>query len=259
MQQGQPCCIWAFCKTGKGKFGLEWINSQFAAFGESFYNNLIKDDRWKFIVEGLGNTLFIAAVAVMIGILIGVVVGIVRVSHTQTGKYKFANWLCGVYLTVIRGTPVVVQLMILYYIVFASAPLEMAIFVAMLSFGINSGAYVAEIIRAGILSIDRGQMEAGRSLGLSQGQTMRKIILPQAIKNILPALFNEFIVLLKETSVAGYVAIRDLTKAADIIRSRTFSPFFPLLTIALIYLIVVVGLTKVQKLIERRLSQSDNR
>ena len=238
---------------------LDWLNGHFAAFGQSFYDNLIRDDRWKLILEGFGNTLFIAAVATLIGILLGVVVGIIRVSHAQSGKYKILNAICGVYLTVIRGTPVVVQLMILYYIVFASAPLEASIYVAALSFGINSGAYVAEIIRAGILSIDRGQTEAGRSLGLSQGQTMRKIVLPQAIKNILPALFNEFIVLLKETSVAGYVGIRDLTKASDIIRSRTWSAFFRLLTIALIYLVVVVGLTKVQKIIERRLSQSDNR
>ena len=238
---------------------LEWLNSHFAAFGQSFYDNLIKDDRWKLILEGFGNTLFIAAVATLIGILLGMLVGIVRVNHAQTGKHKVLNWVCGLYLTVIRGTPVVVQLIILYYIVFAAAPLEVSVYVAALSFGINSGAYVAEIIRAGILSIDRGQMEAGRSLGLSQGQTMRKIVLPQAIKNILPALFNEFIVLLKETSVAGYVGIRDLTKASDIIRSRTWSAFFPLLTIAIIYLVVVVGLTKVQKIIERRLSQSDNR
>ena len=153
----------------------------------------------------------------------------------------------------------VVQLLIMYYIVFKSAPPEMAVGVAMLAFGVNSGAYVAEIFRAGITSIDRGQMEAGRSLGLSKNTTMRYIILPQAIKNILPALFNEFIVLVKETSVAGYISIRDLTKAAELVRSRTFEPFIPLIGIALVYLVLVMVLTAIQRRIERRLTAGDKR
>lgn len=204
------------------------------------------------------NTIFIALFATIIGILIGTFIAITKVNFAYYGKHKHLNKLCNLYLTLIRGTPIVVQLMILYYIVFAAAGLNMAIYVAILSFGINSGAYVAEIIRAGIMSIDKGQLEAGASLGLSSGQTMKLIILPQAVKNILPALFNEFITLLKETSVVGYVAIKDLTRAADLIRSRTYGAM-PLIAIALAYLIMVVGLSKVQERLERRLAQSDNR
>lgn len=231
----------------------------FRVLGDKFYQSVIYDNRWIFYLEGLGNTVLIAFFATLIGIMIGMVIAIVKVTNYQTGKLKFAAWVSNAYLAVIRGTPVLVQLMILTYIVFAAAPMGWGVYIAMLSFGINSGAYVAEIIRAGILSIDRGQTEAGRSLGLSQSQTMRHIIMPQAIKNILPALFNEFIVLLKETSVAGYVAVRDLTKAADIVRSRTYDAFFPLILIAVIYLVIVLGLTKGQRVIERRLSQSDHR
>ena len=224
-----------------------------------FHKTLIVDDRWKLFAEGLGNTIRMAFFATLIGIAIGIVIAIIKVAHTRTGKYRFLNGLCDVYLTVIRGTPALIQLMILYYVVFASAPLDMAIYVAILSFGINSGAYVAEIFRAGILSVDKGQTEAGVSLGLSEWETMRLIILPQAVKNILPALFNEFITLFKETSVAGYVTIRDLTKAGDIVRSRTFSPFFPLMVVAATYLVIVIVLTKIQKQMERRLAKSDNR
>jgi len=166
------------------------------------------------------------------------------------------NWIGGVYLTIIRGTPTVVQLLIMYFIIIPSgAP----ILVAILAFGINSGAYVAEVFRGGIQSVDIGQTEAGRSLGLSSAQTMRKIVLPQAIKNCLPAIFNEFITLLKETSISGYVGINDLTRGGDIIRSITYDPYIPLLMIAAIYLVMVVGLTYVQKAIERRLAKSDRR
>jgi ABC-type amino acid transport system permease subunit len=162
------------------------------------------------------------------------------------------------YVLVIRGTPAVVQLLIIYYVIFASVAID-KVLVAALAFGLNSGAYVAEIFRAGIQSVDRGQMEAGRSLGLSYGLTMRKIILPQAVKNTLPALFNELITLLKETAVAGYIAVADLTRAGDLIRARTFDPLLPLLAVALIYLLIVLLLTRLMNLLERRLARSDHR
>ena len=170
---------------------------------------------------------------------------------------KFLNGVCQVYLTVIRGTPVVIQLMIFYYCIFVSRVFA-GVFVGVIAFGLNSAAYVAEIFRSGIMSIDEGQMEAGRSLGFNYVQTMRYIIMPQAFKNVLPALCNEFVVLLKETSVAGYVAVQDLTKGGDIIRSRTFSAFFPLLTVALIYLVMVTIFTKLVGILERRLRNSDH-
>ena len=188
--------------------------------------------------------------------LIGFVIAIIRSTHDRTGKFKVLNFIAQIYLTVIRGTPVVVQLMIIYYIIFASVDINKVI-VAVLAFGINSGAYVAEICRAGIMSIDIGQLEAGRSIGFSYAQTMWYIILPQAFKNILPALGNEFIVLLKETSVSGYIALQDLTKGGDIIRSRTYDAFFPLIAVALIYLVMVMIFTKLVSMLERRLKQSE--
>ena len=213
-----------------------------------------------YLVNGLGNTLRITAVSLILGIVIGAILAIIRVSYVNNLKrgigLKIANFFAGLYLTVIRGTPTVVQLMLMAFAIWTSGD---PILVAMVSFGINSGAYIAEIVRSGIQSIDRGQMEAGRSLGLSYSQTMRKIILPQAFKNCAPALFNEFIVLLKETSVAGYVGIQDLTKGGDIIRSITYDPFPPLLAVALIYLVFVIILTQILHVIERRLAQSDLR
>lgn len=208
-------------------------------------------------LSGLGNTLLIALFAAIIGIAIGLVIAVIKVYHAQTGRLKIANGICAVYTAVIRGTPMVVQLMIMYYLVFASAPSEMAVAVAILSFGINSGAYVSEIVRGGILAVDRGQTEAGRSLGLTQGQTMKSIVLPQAIKSILPALGNEFITLLKETSVAGYIAVVDLTRAGDIVRSRTFDAFFSLISVAVVYFILVMGLSWLLRKAERRLARSD--
>ena len=174
----------------------------------------------------------------------------------MTGKFKVANFFCKIYLTVIRGTPVVVQLLIIYFVIFGSVDID-KLLVAIIAFGINSGAYVAEIVRSGIMSIDKGQMEAGRSLGLSYGQTMNYVIIPQAFKNVLPALGNEFIVLLKETSVAGYIALQDLTKGGDIIRSQTYDAFLPLIAVALIYLVVVVILTKLLGILEKRLKQNE--
>ena len=240
----------------------QWISNLKA----QFILNFIEQDRWKLLVTGLGNTLKITLVAYLIGICIGVVIAIIRSTwdknhetmHKGFGKSLLAvvNAICKLYLTVIRGTPVVVQLMIIYYIIFASSRNGIAI--AMLAFGINSGAYVAEIVRGGIMSIDAGQFEAGRSLGFNYVQTMRYIIIPQVFKNVLPTLANEFIVLLKETSVSGYVAIRDLTKAGDIIRGVTYSPFMPLIGVALIYLTLVIFFTWLVGKLERRLRDSDH-
>lgn len=229
---------------------MEWLREQ-------IYNNFITDNRWRYLTNGLKVTLEVTFFAVLIGILLGLLVAVVRSTYAKTGKMKIANFLCGIYITVIRGTPAVVQLLIIYFVVFGSVKID-KVFVAIMAFGLNSGAYVAEIFRSGIMSIDNGQFEAGRSLGFSYGKTMLYIIMPQAFKNVLPALGNEFIVLLKETSVAGYIALEDLTKGGDIIRSRTFSAFFPLLTVALIYLIMVTIFTKLVGILERRLRNSDH-
>lgn len=227
-------------------------------FIESFRQNFIEADRWKYLADGLGTTLLITLLAVTIGMLLGFFVAVIRATYLRTGRFRIADWFCRLYLTVIRGTPVVVQLLIIYFVIFASVPISKT-FVAVIAFGINSGAYVAEIVRGGIMAIDTGQLEAGRSLGLNYSRTMIYIILPQALKNVLPALANEAIVLLKETSVAGYIAIADLTKGGDIIRSQTFSAFLPLLAVALIYLVMVVVLTKLVGLLEGRLAANDRR
>ena len=224
----------------------------------NFINNFITDSRWRWLVNGFGQTLLITVFAVVIGVFIGLSLAMIKVLEYNGRKVFFLTRFANLYLTVIRGTPVVVQLLIIYYVIFGSVNIS-KVMVASLAFGINSGAYVAEIIRAGILAVDRGQMEAGRSLGLNYGITMRKIILPQAIKNILPALFNELIILLKETAVAGYIAVADLARAGDMIRARTFDAFMPLLAVAIIYLTVVLSLTKLMARLERRLRRSDNR
>ena len=224
---------------------------------DRFYLNFIKDDRWMYIVDGLKVTLLVTFFAVLIGIVIGFLVATVRSTYDKTGKLKILNILCQIYLTVIRGTPVVVQLLIIYFVIFGNVNID-KIPVAIMAFGFNSGAYVAEIFRSGIMSIVGGQFEAGRSLGFNYVQTMRYIIMPQAFKNVLPALGNEFIVLLKETSVAGYIALQDLTKAGDIIRSRTYDAFMPLIAVALIYLAMVLIFTKLVNMLERRLRNSDH-
>ena len=228
--------------------------------------NFIDDNRWSYLLNGLLVTLEITLAATLRGIVIGVGVATVRSTwdqnsenmHPGLGKNAMGlmNSVCKFYLTVIRGTPMVIQLMIMYYIIFASS--RNGVLIAMLAFGINSGAYVAEIIRGGIMSVDRGQLEAGRSLGFSYVRTMWHIIIPQAMKSVLPALANEFIVLLKETSVAGYVAVRDLTKAGDIIRGVTYAPFMPLIAVALIYLLMVMFFTWLVGKLERRLRASDH-
>lgn len=222
-----------------------------------FQLNFIDDNRWHYLTDGLKVTLEITFCAVLLGIVIGFVVAVIRTTHDNTGKLKFLNFLCRVYLTVIRGTPVIVQLMIIVMVVLGPLGISRVI-CAILGFGINSGAYVAEIVRGGIMSVDKGQMEAGRSLGFNYLQTMVYIIAPQAIKNVLPALGNEFIVLLKETSVAGYVAVQDLTKGADIIRGRTYDAFMPLMVVAAVYLGMVMFSEHLLGRLERRLRQSDH-
>ena len=220
-----------------------------------FVLNFITDDRWISLLWGLFVTLKITFFAVILGFVLGFSVAIVRNVYENTKKLKILNFICNVYLTVIRGTPVVVQLLIIYFVIFSSIRIDKSI-AAILAFGINSGAYQAEIFRSGINSIPKGQMEAGRSLGFSYAQTMVNIIMPQAIKNVLPTLGNEFIVLMKETSVAGYIALEDLTKAGDVIRSRTYSAMMPFLAVALLYLIMVMFFTYLLKLFERRLAIS---
>ena len=236
-------------------------------FKSQFDLNFIQKDRWKYMLEGLGNTLKITLVSALIGIVIGVVIAAIRSSYDKNEEtlklrggisyhiMKLLNGICKIYLTIIRGTPVVVQLLITYFIIFASSSNGVA--VAIFAFGINSGAYVAEIFRGGIMSIDEGQFEAGRSIGFNYIQTMRYIILPQMFKAVLPTLLNEFIALLKETSVAGYVAVTDLTKAGSSISASTYSYYMPLLTVALIYLVIVMLLTKLVGILERRLRKNE--
>lgn len=226
----------------------EWIKYQFDI-------TFIEGSRYKIFIEGFQNTLIIAFSAVIIGVLVGSLVAIVRVYNRRSGKLKILNGICGIYLAIFRGTPVVVQLLLVYYIIFAA--LDNALLVAIITFGFNSGAYVAEIVRAGIMAVNVGQLEAGQSLGLPYNKTMRLIILPQAIKNILPALGNEFVVLLKETSVAGYITVMDLARAGDYTRSRTMEPYFSLIFIALVYFILVFGISYLVKRLERRLRKGD--
>ena len=221
----------------------------------SFYKSVIYDGRYKYILEGLKNTLIIALGAVIIGIILGTLLSVIRNFHDNTGNLKFLNLLSKIYITVIRGTPSILQLMIIYYVIFKQTSVNIVI-VGILAFGINSAAYVAEIIRAGLNSVDRGQLEAGYSLGLSYRQIISHIIFPQAIKNILPALGNEFITLVKETSVGAYIGIVELTKASDIIASRTYDYFFPLILIAIIYLLITFILSKVFSMLERKMNNA---
>lgn len=228
----------------------------FSDFRDKFLFNFVEDSRYEFILTGLKNTVLITLCAVLIGIFLGFIIAIIRATHDKTGNLKILNIICQIYLTVIRGTPVMVQLLIAYYIIFAVH--DPGKFVtASLAFGFNSAAYVAEIVRSGIMSIDEGQFEAGRSLGFNYRMTMILIILPQAFKNILPALANEFIVLLKETSISGYIGLMDLTRGGDIIRSQTYEPFLPLFGVAAIYLVVVVFLSYLVGKLERRLRNSE--
>lgn len=240
---------------------MEWLWDQ-------LIQTFVTDNRWRYFTRGIAVTLEVTVLALVLGTVIGVLVAVVRSAHdSQRGNKKglghvalgILDWLCKLYLTVIRGTPTTVQLLIMWFIVFQWASSDYMLWVAALSFGINSGAYVAEIVRSGIMSIDLGQTEAGRSLGLTYVQTMRYIIIPQAIKNILPALGNELITLLKETSVCGFIGLADLTKGAMIVQSRTYAPYMPYISIAVIYLVLVLALTGLLNLLERRLRASDRR
>ena len=228
------------------------------SFIEQFKSDFVTDNRYSYIFKGLLNTLVIAVCAALLGIVIGFIIAVIRSNHDMTGHLKIANFICNIYLTVIRGTPTMVQLLIIYYIIFGSVNIN-KIIVAILAFGINSGAYVAEIVRSGIMSIDAGQFEAARSLGLTYRQTMVNVIFPQAFKNVLPALTNEFIVLLKETSISGYIGLTDLTRGGDIIRSITYDAMLPLLGVALIYLVIVMVLSAFVRKLERRLRSNERR
>ena len=223
-------------------------------FVRRFIATFITADLYRQFVDGFRNTLFITACATVIGCVVGAAVAIAKVYCAQTGRLKWLDSVCNVYLTVIRGTPIVLQLLIMYFVVF---PRYSALLAAVLTFGINSGAYMAEIMRAGIMAIDIGQTEAARTLGLSAAASMRFIILPQAIKNILPAVGNEFIALLKETSVVGYITVVDLTRAGNLVRARTLDPYFSLFFVAGVYLLLVIGITSLLKKLERRLRRSD--
>ena len=224
-------------------------------FIAKFQQDFIESDRYLYLLRGLGNTLLIAALAVILGIVLGFLVAIIRSTHDKPGGLNILNFICKVYLTIWRGTRTMVQLLIMYYIILVA--LDNKILVAVIAFGLNSAAYVAEIVRSGIMSVDEGQFEAGRSLGLNYTQTMRLIILPQAFKNVLPALANEFITLLKETSISGYIAIPDLTKGGDIIRSQTYDAFLPLFGVAVIYLVLVMILTAGVHKLETRLRTNE--
>lgn len=230
----------------------------FSAFLERISFNLIESKRYLFLISGLKTTLIVAFFAVLLGVVLGLLTAIVKVVAMTNKKIRPLEIIANAYVTIIRGTPMMVQLLIIYFVVFASVDIS-KILVAVIAFGINSGAYVSEIIRAGILAVDKGQDEAGRSLGLSSAQSYRYIVLPQALKNILPALGNEFISLLKETAVVGYIGLQDLTMGGDIIRSRTYDAFIPLITVAIIYLAIVMVLSYGLKRLERRLRRSDRR
>ncbi len=221
------------------------------------YYSVIYDARYKFILEGLKNTLLIALGAVILGILIGITIAIIRNIHDTNGKIRILNYLAKAYVNIIRGTPSTLQLMIIYYVIFKSSSVNIVL-VGIIAFGINSGAYVAEIIRAGINSVAKGQKEAGYALGLKYKDIMKSIVIPSATRNILPALGNEFITLIKETSIGAYIGIVELTKASDIIASRTYDYFFPLIIIALIYLSITFILTKVFDRIERKMNHVRN-
>ena len=227
------------------------------AWFEKLYDTFIVDDNYMLLLKGFGNTILITLCALVIGVVIGGIIAIAKYYAEGNRKLKVIDWLCDIYTTVIRGVPVTVLLMIFYFIIIVSD--TDGITTAIVAFGINSGAYMAELIRGGINAVDKGQMEAARSLGLSKGQAMAKIILPQAVKNILPAIGNECIALLKETSVAGYVTVVDLTRAANLIRTNTNDAVNPLIVLALVYLILVVGMTRLLGIFERRLGKSDGK
>jgi len=224
---------------------------------ENIYNSFIYQDRYKYYLTGLGNTIIMAFFACLIGVILGLILSLVIDYNEKTGKLYLLSAFARIYIGIIRGTPALLQLMILYYIIFKSVNINIVV-VGIISFGLNSGAYVSQIIRSGLISIPKGQEEASTMLGFNYFQTMKYVIMPQALRNVLPALGNEFITLLKETSVAGYIGILELTKASDIVASSTYDYFFPLLIVAIIYLILTLGLTKLLNFFERRLSNDRN-
>lgn len=224
---------------------------------ENIYNSFIYQDRYKYYLTGLGNTIIMAFFACLIGVILGLILSLVIDYNEKTGKLYLLSTFARMYIGIIRGTPALLQLMILYYIIFKSVNINIVV-VGIISFGLNSGAYVSQIIRSGLISIPKGQEEASTMLGFNYFQTMKYVIMPQALRNVLPALSNEFITLLKETSVAGYIGILELTKASDIVASSTYDYFFPLLIVAIIYLILTLGLTKLLNFFERRLSNDRN-
>ena len=232
---------------------MEWFSEWFADISNTFYRCFIRDDRYMLLLNGIGVTIKVSLLAVALGILIGLLIALCNLSHR-----RLLRGIGKVYTDVIRGTPSVTQLMIIYFVIFATVQWEKWI-IAAIAFGINSGAYVSEIIRAGILSIDKGQTEAGRSLGLNGRQTMLSIVIPQAVKKIFPALCNEFIVLIKETAIVGYVGLVDIQKAGDFIKSATFEAFMPLIGTAVIYFVIIKLLTLGLGVIERRLRKSEAR
>ena len=219
-----------------------------------FYNTLIKDNRWLWYIEGVGRTVLISLCAIAIGVIIGIIVALIKYVNKKFGSFKIGAKICDFYLTIFRGTPVYVQLLIMYFIVLVALP---TLPIAMVTFGINSGAYVAEIIRGGLESVDDGQLEAGASLGLSKFKIMIHIVLPQGFRVALPSLFNEFIALIKETSIVGTIGVIDITKVAANITARTLDPFMPYLVSAFIYLIIVIGLTRILKILEKKFAKSD--
>ncbi len=226
------------------------------AWLDKLYETFIASGGYKFLLQGLGNTVVITLGALVIGVLIGTAISVIKYFSEDSPKLKPLAWICDLYVTVIRGIPITVLLLIFYLVILVTTK---DIIVAILSFGINSGAYMAELIRSGINAVDKGQMEAGRSLGMSKAQAMSKIVFPQAVRYILPAIGNELIALLKETSVAGYVAIVDLTRAGNLVRNNTYDAVNPLMVVALTYLVMVVVLTKMLSVLERRLAKSDKR
>lgn len=232
------------------------MQAWFERVSELFQIAFVSGDRWKLYISGLGTTLEIAFLAAILGLIIGTIVALMKLSTNRKGNKSIWARIANVYIDLIRGTPSVLQLLIMWFIIMKSC--KNGVLVAVLSFGINSGAYVAEIVRAGILAVDKGQTEAGRSLGLSKTQTMIYIILPQAIKNVLPPIGNEFIVLLKETAIVGYVSLTDLTRTASQISSRTYEAFMPLIGAAVIYFVIIKILTVLLDKLERRLRKSDN-
>lgn len=231
--------------------------SWFEDAGQKIYSAFIKENRWKLYLDGLGVTMQVAVFAAIIGVILGTIAAFMKLSVRKNGKPGILAHIANIYIDVIRGTPSVLQLLIMWFVVFAKC--KNGVLVASITFGINSGAYVAEIVRAGILAVDKGQTEAGRSLGLSNFQTMRYIVLPQAFKNVLPPLGNEFIVLIKETAIVGYVALSDLTRVANKITSLTFDALVPLMGAAVVYFLIIKILTILLGKLERRLRRSDNR